>query len=514
MLTQHPLEWTEEDIVMWRMSYAFPCDSQILAGFDGVRLWNLTRQQLDELNDDRPEGLQMQADDIELICSAALHLREYSLNQDMMAALKLQAEDAPALAVLEEEFGGTTFDQSYCGLIHAHKLEKQRVSAADAELAARLAQEADFGGANLRLVQEEEQRRLDGDLARRVERVQDEASVQDMIDQHGQDVITEPVPDETSGNNDLNHESLPDALDPECMACTSQTSDPINLVCEHTWCCPCMRTLFDTALKDASMLPVSCCQKTIPQEIVQKVLSKDEENLLVSRLKEKLATNKMYCANMSCSKLLDLDQLTMHGACVPPNGIFDCVSCGLTFCMHCKSSAAAHGSGPCAGPSRADEEALVDLAAEQGWKRCPSCTTFVSLKSGCNHITCVCHHEFCFECGIKWQGQKPCTCVMFNEEMLLRENARRVDEQEEWLGRVLEAPERDNIFNFLVHQNIEGEECSHRTKETLEYVEFSRPKNSRRPCESCDHPLPSFCYKCTECQMRFCKVCRYNRRLA
>ena len=449
---------------------------------------------------------------MELVYSAVLRILDYFLHLDMIAALKLQAEEVPLLAGMEEEFGAIVFDLNYSGLVQACEFEQHRIIAADCELAARLTREARFDGANLRFAQQEEQNRIDHELARRIARVQNDVDVLTTIEEHGRNVVTEVWPAENDGSETSKTTSTcePDEYH-ECMVCMDQALDTITLPCEHKYCFACLRGLFCAVLNDSSMLPVTCCQKAVPQETVQKVLTKEEENLVISRLQEKLTTSKMYCASLACSKLIDLDYLTVRGSAVPTNGIFNCVHCGLSLCLYCKSSAAVHGSGPCDGV-RADEEALVVLASREGWKRCPGRMTFVSLKSGCNHITCICGYEFCFECGVPWAKPKPCTCVLYTEEMLLRENDRRIEYLQDQLGRDLYGAERANIWLNLNQQNVLSDECSHRDKKTLEYREFARGKKSRA-CDNCDQPLPLFCYECTECNMRFCKVCRFNRRL-
>ena len=433
----------------------------------------------------------MTLSNLALVYSAVSRVRAHYLNIDMLAVLKLQAEEVPSLVGMEEEFGCTAFDHSYTDLVHACELEKQRVSAADAEFAARIAREAEFDARNVRIAEEEEQTRLDHELALRIEQTRDEGQIQGIVEEHGRDVIMEPLPaDPSEGEVAEPTEGEVAQGGPVCAVCMDEATDAMDMACEHTYCRTCLRGLFHQALKDSSILPVACCQKAIPQEFVQKVLSQEDENILISRLQEKLATSKMYCANPTCSKFIDLNHLTLTGLCLPPRGIFDCVDCGLPLCIHCKSSAAAHGSGPWDGNPEGEED-LVNLAADEGWKRCPGCKTFVLLKSGCNRITCVCGHEFCFECGMRWTIPKPCTCVLFTEEMLMRENERRVLHQQEDLGRDLYAAERANIWHELNDQNQAGEECSHRSKNTLHLREFSRGK-TRKPCDNCDGPIPLF----------------------
>ena len=157
---------------------------------------------------------------------------------------------------------------------------------------------------------------------------------------------------------------------------------------------------------------------------------------------------------------------------------------------------------------------LADVAKLEGWMRCSRCQTFVSLKHGCNHITCFCGFEFCYECGAEWADKgssNACSCALFNEEMLYREGERQVEAQEDLLGRPLEREEAAAVWQGVQLMNDAGHECSHRSKVTLYLREFSKRK--KRCCDNCEEPIPWFCYECTDCTFRVCKVCRFNRRL-
>ena len=37
------------------------------------------------------------------------------------------------------------------------------------------------------------------------------------------------------------------------------------------------------------------------------------------------------------------------------------------------------------------------------WKRCPRCHMFIEKNEGCNHMTCLCSHQFCYVCLADWQ---------------------------------------------------------------------------------------------------------------
>ncbi len=60
---------------------------------------------------------------------------------------------------------------------------------------------------------------------------------------------------------------------------------------------------------------------------------------------------------------------------------------------------------------------LLGMMASIGAQRCGRCGNVVEKSGGCNHIICICKYEFCYSCGIEWQGQdyvRNCNCPMFD----------------------------------------------------------------------------------------------------
>ena len=50
----------------------------------------------------------------------------------------------------------------------------------------------------------------------------------------------------------------------------------------------------------------------------------------------------------------------------------------------------------------ADVQGLLD---EKKWCRCSRCLVIVERTAGCDHITCKCGHEFCYQCGVPSRRQ-------------------------------------------------------------------------------------------------------------
>ncbi|KAJ1443376.1 hypothetical protein B484DRAFT_314960, partial [Ochromonadaceae sp. CCMP2298] len=79
-----------------------------------------------------------------------------------------------------------------------------------------------------------------------------------------------------------------------------------------------------------------------------------------------------------------------------------CPGCARTLCSHCRAS---HEALTCAqysalpeGDRSPEDASFLALARENGFARCGGCHTFVQLNGGCNHITCHCRYEFCYQC--------------------------------------------------------------------------------------------------------------------
>jgi len=51
--------------------------------------------------------------------------------------------------------------------------------------------------------------------------------------------------------------------------------------------------------------------------------------------------------------------------------------------------------------------ATIQLADNEGWRRCYNCQALVEHNQGCIHMTCKCRAEFCYICGLKW---RTCSC--------------------------------------------------------------------------------------------------------
>ncbi|EFH55110.1 hypothetical protein ARALYDRAFT_901177 [Arabidopsis lyrata subsp. lyrata] len=90
-----------------------------------------------------------------------------------------------------------------------------------------------------------------------------------------------------------------------------------------------------------------------------------------------------------------------------------CVQCYGLFCIDCKVPS--HSDLSCADYKKLHPDPLIDdlklkfLAMDKKWRQCVKCKNMIELSYGCNHMTCRCGYQFCFQCGIEWKkNQRTC----------------------------------------------------------------------------------------------------------
>lgn len=171
-----------------------------------------------------------------------------------------------------------------------------------------------------------------------------------------------------------------------------------------------------------------------------------------------------------------------------------CSGCAVPLCSVCRAS---HPTLTCAQhaarvQSRAtlEDTAFLQLAADRKYARCTRCRSFVELTVGCNHMTCLCRHEFCYRCNATW---KTCTCPLWEEQNLLQAGRERAGDQ---CGN-------ERVVRRHMRNLVRVEECAaHR---------WERVNTGQRNCENCNFFMFMYHYKCSECAHRVCFTCRFHR---
>ncbi|EJD42218.1 hypothetical protein AURDEDRAFT_89751 [Auricularia subglabra TFB-10046 SS5] len=275
----------------------------------------------------------------------------------------------------------------------------------------------------------------------------------------------------------------------ECTACGSRIRGrSLRAPCDHVYDAACISDLFEASMTDESLFPPRCCRQEIPVDSVRALISASLLQRFEAKATELRTLRRVYCANASCSRFL--------GAQTDVAASLACPACATTTCSACMAAHARYA--PCV--LEADAQAVVELARQEGWQRCPGCRRFIELETGCFHMTCRCRTEFCYVCAAPW---KTCQCPQWEENRLVAVARRQVENEH---GRALQQ-QNAQAARVLVQQAVErlryDHDCRHaRTK-------FRR--GSHFQCENCHWHADQYILECTDCHTRLCKRCRNNR---
>ncbi|GJU56846.1 zinc finger, C6HC-type containing protein [Tanacetum coccineum] len=162
-------------------------------------------------------------------------------------------------------------------------------------------------------------------------------------------------------------------------------------VCGHLFCFDCIRGHVAAKIQE-NITTVRCpdpnckgiigpeaCRLIVPKE----VLDRWEDALCESLI---LGAEKFYCPFKDCSAMLVND----GGEAVTSS---ECPHCYRLFCAQCK--VAWHSEMSCSdfqrwkkGEIDQSDAMMMGLAKNKKWKKCPRCSYYVELASGCLHIRC------------------------------------------------------------------------------------------------------------------------------
>lgn len=176
----------------------------------------------------------------------------------------------------------------------------------------------------------------------------------------------------------------------------------------------CITDLIRHAITDESLYPPRCCKHPLQTHLFIALIPSDIRDAFEKKSLEFSTPTKdrRYCPQPTCSSFLG-------SACTLGRSIA-CPSCMEVACTHCRK--AAHPGRRFCEPD--DDTAVVSaLMKENSWQRCPECRAVVELTLGCNHITCRCRAQFCYECAMPW---KTCGCDEWVESRLYSEAERQV----------------------------------------------------------------------------------------
>lgn len=124
----------------------------------------------------------------------------------------------------------------------------------------------------------------------------------------------------------------------------------------------------------------------------------------------------------------------------------------------------------------AEQERLNDeLAREQGFKKCPSCSVLIEKTEGCNHMTCRCGAHICWICLGIYTPQTIYGHLQDAHGGIYNEIPAGVNREEQG----------ENAFLAMQMQEIQRLERAH---EALRQ-QFAQPAVPRAPIQAVHHPL-------------------------
>ncbi|KIJ16662.1 hypothetical protein PAXINDRAFT_75095 [Paxillus involutus ATCC 200175] len=187
----------------------------------------------------------------------------------------------------------------------------------------------------------------------------------------------------------------------DCVACSDTFEDLacLHAPCSHFFCRQCVTNMAEVANRDEGLLPLQCCQKQLPLNVVLSFLPGTLRTSFSAKCAESSTPPPMriYCPNKRCSTFIGraLGQAT-------PSEVL-CPECNTAVCSGCGTLA--HLPEDCKENELTRE--VRKLATAKGWKTCPGCKAIVELRDGCWHMVCRCSTHFCYGCAAKW---KTCKC--------------------------------------------------------------------------------------------------------
>ncbi|KAH4098734.1 hypothetical protein HBH46_153890 [Parastagonospora nodorum] len=280
----------------------------------------------------------------------------------------------------------------------------------------------------------------------------------------------------------------------QCVACTDRyaRTSMVTTKCGHRYCAGCAKSLFMRSTKDEGLFPPKCCKQPIPLPLVAKHMDVDELAVFELASVEFATQHRIYCSNLDCSMF------------IVPNNVdasqqrATCSACGTETCSLCSNGY--HGGRDC--PDDPSIRETRELARSLGWQTCQACNRLVQLRSGCNHMTCLCSAEFCYVCGTNW---KNCNCAAADIDRI-EERAEEIVERD--APPDIPPQQRLERFRQVFAELQDNHECEH--SRHFRRISWDRPRRGFR-CEMCDARHYKYILQCRHCYVNVCEECRRNR---
>jgi len=167
---------------------------------------------------------------------------------------------------------------------------------------------------------------------------------------------------------------------------------PTNL--HHTCCLQCITLYTQTRLGDG-VITVPCPGDFI--DCAYMLNLKELEPILPEETFQKLKTMTDLATNAKARECPKCSKISIGSASKPK---MSCSECDMEFCFF---HGADHVGQPCSMP----DTTLIQKLKNKAWrwknsKTCPQCHQAIQKDGGCQHVTCRCGYEMCWNCGGAW----------------------------------------------------------------------------------------------------------------
>jgi len=211
----------------------------------------------------------------------------------------------------------------------------------------------------------------------------------------------------------------------ECTVCCEKIkwNETLALDCKHRFCKDCWKDSIENTLKSNSfeMLfsKLVCMQRdcglTILGSLIYNVVSDSMWVHYLNMLtKSYIQENKAYsiCPTSSCGKIAQSNKKNEKST-----AIVQCI-CNTEYCFKCNLST--HAPASCFEINKwflknTDDQASLNLIKATA-TICPKCKEALDRTTACNHMTCKCGHQFCFQCLASWGKCSYYKCSTFKSK--------------------------------------------------------------------------------------------------
>ncbi|TKR87196.1 hypothetical protein L596_011639 [Steinernema carpocapsae] len=193
--------------------------------------------------------------------------------------------------------------------------------------------------------------------------------------------------------------------DEDCPICLGEEFQFALSACGHFSFVDCWSNYAAHAIHD-NRVPLRCfaekCSEVLPISILLSFVRQASVRLYEMQLANRRLLQDNFFSCKRCEKFL-------YAASGTSAKILVC-ECGFGICRECREEA--HVPLSCEGMRKYEdflkrsgqtfhESSAIHVA---NGVKCPKCSAVIDLFEGCNHMTCLCGHEFCYACRKPFRG--------------------------------------------------------------------------------------------------------------